>query len=322
MSDFTLGQIRALINPQSFPSTINGGAVSTADKNALINKCREAWYYTPDPDRAGALWLGARSPQVLTVTTQPDRTQTLTLSIGFGKIELANDGYGPLQVRNQWFQYRETPPVGQFTRTLDDLGYGFCGIVDFPTTGSGFTLTTTGAEAGSLVATIFGLNSTGSIISETLTLPTSSGPVNSVNTYYGIRQIIMPVTANNVVASQTVGAIFFALYSPGQTSPNFRRYRLNTGYSNQTTISAICVRKYYPLIADSDPCEFGSVLAFEVALRAYQYMLNMDMDHYRSGLAEAIGYLNGELAASMNESDLDIAQLEFTTSPGAVMNML
>lgn len=336
--DYTLGQIRPLINPQSFPSTINGGNVTVAQQNALINRVREAWYYTPSDADSGAIWLGTRSPQVLPITRQPIPPnapgncllQTITMPIGFGKIQEANDGFGSLDVRNQWFRYTQTPPLGG-SRTLDDLGYGFVGVIDFPYTGSQLTITTTATEVSALTATLFGTDVNGHTITEVMAIPTTSGQsVTSVNTYFpfgnsgGLTQVILSVTAGNLLATQTVGGIFFALYRPGQVSPNFRRYLLNTGYQNPnyTSINTICIRKYYPLIFDTDPCEFGSILAFEVGLRAYQYMLNMDMDHYRSALAESIGYLNGEEAASMSESDEGIVRMEFSTSGGSVQNII
>lgn len=323
-SDFTLSQLRALISASSFPpDPVNGGAATTAQKNALINKVRESFYFCPNPAGTGALWLGARVPLTLPLTTQPDGTQTVTMGRGFGKIEAAQDGYGSLTIRNEWFRFQQFNASQAGTRALDDLGYGFCGSLNFPTTGSTLTIQTTSNEAGNLIA-LFGTNSTGGIISETLTVPTVSGnTVTSANTYYSLTQVVLPVTVGALIATQTTGTLPFAVWAPGETSPNYRRYRYNSAPSASiTALSAICIRKYYPLIADTDPCEFGSVLAFEVGLRAYQWMQNSDFDHYRSALAEAISYLNGELAASQSESEQNVAQLEYTTSGGSVANIV
>jgi hypothetical protein len=321
MADFTLSQLRNQIDPSCF--SVND---VNADKNTLINKVREAFYYTPEMEGgSSALWKGAISQQTLPVVTQfPDADgntfQTVTLTRGLATIVKSFDHDGPIGLRNEW---ETVSRAGQWDfRGLSDLSDGWCGISDLPTNGAQMKITSTGTEAGGLTVFFTGTDINGYSITETVSIPTSAGSASTLATFYSITSVVKSVTANALFCYQTTAAVdtLFARYEPGEQFPSYRRYRY-AFKTNRSTITVKAKRQYYPLASDNDPVEFGSVLAFEHALRAYQWGLNGDTNNARQGMVDAIQYLNGEQAAYQSEPSEGVVKQMFVTSGGAIPNI-
>lgn len=321
--DYTLSQLRAVLDATCFiPS-----ATST-QKNVLINKAREAFYFTPPGDGGGnALWNGAITQQSLTIVTQfPDaqgrKALTVTLNRYLETVVAGQDQNGPIGVRNEWQSFGK---VGQWgARVLNDLSNGFCGVTNINSAGATMQITTTTTETGGLTVVFTGTDVNGNYLTETVSIPTGSGSsVSTVNSFYSITEVVKSTTAGALICTQVTAAVptFFARYDPSENSPNWRRYQLAYN-TTLTTLTAKCKRRYVLLSADNDPVEFGSALAFECAIKGYRWLQNNDMASYRGAIIEAIGYLNGLEAAYQSETAEGIVSLEQTTSPGRIWNVL
>lgn len=321
MADFTLSQLRSLIDSSCF-----GASDTNLIKNGLINKVREAFYYTPEIEGgSSALWKGAITQQTLNVVTQfadvnGNIFQTVTLPRGLATVVKAFDQDGPIFLRNEWDAVSR---AGQWDfRGLNDLSDGWCGISDISLSGANMKITTTGAEAGGLTVIFTGTDVNGYSLTETASIPTSTGSATTSNLFYSITSVVKSVTANPLFCYQRTSGVdtLFARYEPGEQFPSYRRYRY-AFKTNRTTITVKSKRQYYSLTSDNDPVEFGSVLAFENGLRAYQWSLNGDTNAYRQGMVEAIGYLNGEQNAYISEQAEGVVKQEYFTSGGAICNI-
>lgn len=322
MSDYTLSQIRALIDPSCFPPS-----ATVQQQNNLINKAREAFYMTP-PDVGGgnALWNGAITTARLPVVTQlsdaqGNVAQTVTLPRWLATVVAAFDTNGPIDLRNEW---QTVGTAGQWGgRILSDMSNGWCGVTMISLAGATLTVTTTATEVGSLTITFVGTDVNGNMITETLNIPTTVGTVTTTNTFYTVYQVIKNITAGYLVVNQITAAVptFFARYAPAETSPNYRRY-LFAFQTNLTTVNVKAKRCYHQLSADTDGVEFGSILAFECAIKGYRWLQNNDMGAYLGAVREAIGYLNGDQAAYQSEGEHTIVQMQPEFSPGEICNIL
>lgn len=320
MAEYTLSQLRALIDATCYPPSATDN-----QKNTLINKVREEFYFTTEEGGSNALWKGVIVEQSIPVITQfadanGNSAQTVTLPRTLATLLKARDEDGTIGVRNEWVQFDK---YGWGARLLGDLGDGFCGITDINASGATMKVTTTGAEAGSLTMTFTGTDADGNAISETVNIPTVTGSVSTSATFYSISEVVKSVTAYPVVVNQTTAAVdtLFARYAPSETFPSYRRY-IYAFHTNRTSVCAKCKRQYLVLTADNDAVEFGSVRAFENGLQAYRWFQNNDKASYRQGIMDAIGLLNGEQAAYEGETAEGVVQMEYITSPGRICNIL
>ena len=169
MPAYTLKQIRDLIDPSCFPP-----GASDAVKTSLINKAREAIYNCPESG-GGNLWKGTMFSLPVSVVTQSDGTQTATLPRTAQTFLGGYCGDNLIKTRNRAFSYLRMPGGEYQSNFADDLGDGFCGELDPPSTGSFFKIQTTSNEASSLAIVVYGTDVNGNPISESVSIPTVSG---------------------------------------------------------------------------------------------------------------------------------------------------
>jgi hypothetical protein len=195
-------------------------------------------------------------------------------------------------------------------------------VSDPVSTGSYFKIKTTGAEAAALTVKVYGFGADGNHASETVAIPTASGGTTTGSTLFTrITEVIVSVTAHDTIAYLNNSTdTFFARYEAGETMPNYRRYRLAFGTAD-STLNAICKRRFYLLSADNDPVDICNVIGIECALRAYRYMQASDLRTYRDHIIEAVGYLNGELARHQSETESVTVQFEPALMMGRVENI-
>lgn len=317
MPDYTLGTMRAAIDSSCFPS----GSSSTV-QNTLINKVREIFYYTPEMENTGVIWKGTEIVMALTVFTNPNGCRVITLPRGVETLVGVYDGCENRIIQNQWFSFlRSSPQRG--TYAIQDLGDGYCGVVDMPATGATLKLTTSVTEAAGKTMLVTGTDINGNKISETINIPTLAGAsASSVNTYYSVTQVILSVTNGNILVQSVSGSsiVLFSLYQPGETIPNYRRYAINL-IDTVTAVEGICKRRYELLVADNDPCEVSSVLAFESGLKAYGWFRNQDMDAYRDAVKESINYLNAELSRFQADTATGTVRQQRQVAAGSMRNL-
>lgn len=319
MPAYNLASMRTAIDPTAFPA----GADNTA-KNNLINKVREMFYFTPLVDEMDVVWKGTEIALQLNIFTNIDGSHCLALPRGVETLIGAYDCNGSRIIQNQWFAYLNQNQWGGWSgpRPTTDLGDGWCGAIDIPSAGAQLQIQTTVNEVAALTVYIAGNDISGNPINETLAIPTVSGnTATSVNTYYAITQITKLPTSGNIKASLLSSATlyFYAIYQPSETIPNYRRYSF-TPIPNETTIMAICKRRYEVLLSDNDPIESGSVLAFETGLRAYQWLKNAEMSAYRDALRESINFLNAELGRFQSDSEAGTVQMQKPVAAGSMWN--
>lgn len=323
MADYTLSQIRALIDATVFPPS-----ATNDQKNVLINKAREMIYMAPPLEGGGnALWQGTTTTATLPVTTQlidaqGCTNQTVTLPRWLSTILQANDQNGVIDLRNEFTAFGYAGEWGG--RLLSDLSNGFCGITNISINGATLKITTTANEAGGLTITFVGLDVNGNYLSETLAIPTVSGnSVATSNVFYSVKEVVKSVTAGYLPTVQVTSGIEtpFARYSPAETFPNYRRY-LFAFKTNLPTVNVKAKRCFHQLSADNDPVEFGSIRGMECALQAYRWWQNNDTKAYQTSLAEAIGYMNGDQAAYQSEGVHTVVQMQPEFSPGRIPNIL
>lgn len=320
---YTLSQLRALIDATCFPV-----GASNSDKNNLINKTREAFYFTPPQEGGGSsLWRGLITQQTLPAVTQfadvnGNIFQTVTLTRQLNTLVEARDADGPIDIRNEWTQFGRAGYWGG--RLLGDLADGYCGVSDISLSGATLKITTTSNEAGGLTVVFVGTDVNGNYLTETVSIPTVSGSsASTVATFYSVTEVVKSVTAGYLVVNQTTLAVdtFFARYEPSETTPNYRRYQY-AFKTNRTTVNVKAKRRFYALSADNDLTEFGTVLAIEHGLRAYQWSLAGEGQVYLAAMVEAIGYLNGEQAAYQSDTAEGFVHMEMATAPGQICNIL
>lgn len=324
MAEYTLSQLRDLIDATCFPPS-----ASSSQKTNLINKVREEFYFTTAEGGGNALWKGSITEQSVPVITQfvnlslygnNNAPKTITLPRLLATLLKARDPQGPIDVRNEWTQFDE---AGWQARLLGDLGDGFCGSTDINPAGATMRITTTGVEVAMLTVAFSGTDVNGNPLSETVSIPTTVGSASTSNTFYTVTEVVKSVTANPLILAQITAAVStaFARYAPGETFPSYRRY-VYAFATEQTSVIVKCKRQYVALVADNDPVEFGSVRAFECALKAYRWFQNNDNSSYKQGIIDAISLLNGEQAVYQGETSLGVAQMEYCTAPGRIQNIL
>lgn len=309
VSDYTLSEMRALIDPSCFST----GASST-QQNSDINKARELIYFqTPGAD-GSPIWNGLIAKAQVAVTKQFADSRgfqqlTITLPRQYTTAVVAFDSGGPIPIRNNWQVFGNVPTYG--LRTLDDYLDGWCGATNINALGAKITNTTTSSETGGLTLQLFGTDVNGNSISETMNISTGQGTtLTSANTYYSITEVVKSVTAGNLVVAQVTGGVStpYANYQPTEQVPNYRRYAYNFN-TNATTCNVKCKRRLYPLTFDTDLVEF-TVTALEAALKAYRAFCNADYDGQARWMADAIGRQNAVENTFQSETAYGAQQID------------
>ena len=86
-------------------------------------------------------------------------------------------------------------------------------------------------------------------------------------------------------------------------------------------IQCLCKRNFVPVVSDNDDFDINNIIAMELALRAYNFLKANDRKTYMENMIESVGYLNGEMARSMPESEDTQIQFDHYTRAGQICNI-
>lgn len=192
----------------------------------------------------------------------------------------------PVQTFSQFHEYMESGP-GELDKNINFIGE----LVDM---GDGFPTQYSIGEAGSIqlysggsdngtVVRIFGINAeTGLPVfdnqgneGEELTL--NAPYVQSLYHYSEITGLQKTTTKGNVpiwVLPSSGTPYQIGLMLPFETRPSYRRYKCGT---TKQTIRVICMRRFVPVVADTDWVIPGNLRAIKAAMQAIQ---NEDANNY------------------------------------------
>ena len=185
-------------------------------------------------------------------------------------------------IASKWYEYilgggGELPdPMPNIGQTID-MGDNFVTMEDIETAGTIRFKTSNNADEGQEVV-LYGKDSDGNDIydsegnlGETLTLANTAGSVTTSGTFATITSILKPTTVGNVSVYVVNGVTetLLSTYQPGETSPQYRRYRLKV--SDTATVTGVCKLKYFPLVSETEPLIPGNIGALKMALMALSY---------------------------------------------------
>lgn len=241
------------------------------------------------------------------------------------------DCTGIRTINPQWYSFLRVPPPGAWRGinngnwqggTITDMGDGWCGVQDInQTTGANASITTVSNEAGGKTLTFIGKDVNGNFLTEALAIPVGAGTsVTGTAVFYAITEVVKSAATSGFInAYLSVAGVktFYARYDPGELMANYRRYAY-TGWTSITVINAFCSRRYYLLSGDNDPCEVESVIAMEMALKAYRWFQNASMETYRTAVNECIAYLNAELQRYVGPTEYGTMRIDPTVGMGRI----
>ena len=310
MSDYTMSQIVGLIDISCWLPTETTNAL----RYTKLNKVREMFYNST----MNGGWNGTDVGIALSVYTAPDYPdgkpgpQYITLPRGIENIIGLYDKTGIVDISNEWFDYLHSAPgTLSGSKRITDLGDGFVGITDIPTTGAQIQITTTVSEPGSQSIIFYGTDANGIEIASQVAIPATVGSAQTSLSFYSITEVVVPETAGDIIVNLYDGTdyTFFARYQPGEESPNYRRYRLEYR-ERDSTVHAKCNRKFILLTSDNDPLDICNINALEHGLRSYKWFQNNDTQHGGASLSIALNLLNGELVRSQGETSLGSVMID------------
>lgn len=185
-------------------------------------------------------------------------------------------------IQSRWYEYLQGG-AGQLPDPMPDIGSAvdmgdnFVTMEDIETAGTIRFKTTNAADQGQEVV-IYGKDSDGNDIydsegnlGETLSLAAPAGSVTTSGTFAQITSILKPTTVGNISVYVVNGVTetLLSTYQPGETSPQYRRYRIKV--SDTATVTGVCKLKYFPLVAETEPLIPGNIGALKMALMALTY---------------------------------------------------
>lgn len=211
-------------------------------------------------------------------------------------------------IQSRFYEYLQggpgkLPPVneGVVMSSAIDMGENFVTMVDIETPGTIRFKTVSGEDAGSEVV-IYGKDADGNDIyvngelGETLTLAAPAGSVTSTATFAQLTSVLKPVTKGNVEIYVVNGVTetLLATYQPGETSPQYRRYRFKV-CNDETEVTGLCKLKYFPLVAETEPLVPANIGALKMALMALTYEDSNDPQAADGYWARCYNLLNQQL---------------------------
>ncbi len=198
----------------------------------------------------------------------------------------------PLNIRNAWFEViasgqgstlnsDDVPLSGEVV----DMGDGYCCFRepgDINAAGCQlkvYTDATGGSEVDESIIEFYGTDSAGNPIrtnltsaprdGEALDLLNSPGYATTSNSFFRLTQVVKPITNGILrvyaINPSDVSENLIALYWPGETEPNYRRYKvpLAPDGTNAYTVTTLLRKRYIEAIQDNDPLcldHFGALL--------------------------------------------------------------
>lgn len=186
-------------------------------------------------------------------------------------------------IQSKWFEYivggggklpEEMPAIG----STIDMGDNFVTMEDPAAPAQIVFKTTVNDDAGQEVV-IYGKDADGNDIydsngnlGETLLLAPPSGSVMTSATFSKITSVLKPYTVGNIeiYAFALPTNTLLSVYQPGETSPQYRRYRLKL-YDDDIVVTGVCKLKYFPLVCETEPLVPANIGALKMALMALTY---------------------------------------------------
>lgn len=186
-------------------------------------------------------------------------------------------------IQSKWYEYivggggklpEDMPDIG----SAIDLGEDFVTMEDPAAPSQILFKTTNSADTGESIV-IYGKDVNGNDIydangnlGETLSLAAPSGSVVTSAVFAKITSVLKPYTVGNVEIYAVTLPVdtLLSVYQPGETSPQYRRYRLKV-YDANTVVTGRCKLRYFPLVAETEPLLPANIGALKMALMALTY---------------------------------------------------
>ena len=186
-------------------------------------------------------------------------------------------------IQSKWYEYvvggggklpEDMPAIG----STIDMGENFVTMED-PAAPSQIRFKTTNLNDAGQEVVIYGKDADGNDIydsngnlGETLLLAAPAGSVTTSATFSKITSVLKPYTVGNIeiYAVALPSDVLLSVYQPGETSPQYRRYRLKV-YDADTVVTGVCKLKYFPLVAETEPLLPANIGALKMALMALTY---------------------------------------------------
>ena len=186
-------------------------------------------------------------------------------------------------IQSRWYEYLVGGPHDLPTPMPDigsaiDMGDNYVTTVDIETPGVLRFRTVDAQDATGKTMTIYGdsddygTNVVGGsgLRGIPVTLVASNSYVDTTQTFAKVTSIVKPVTEGVVRMYVVNGATetLLAEYAPGETRPQYRRYRLaNTTY----VVTGLCKLRYVPLVAETEPVIPANIGALKMGILALVY---------------------------------------------------
>ena len=183
-------------------------------------------------------------------------------------------------IQSRWYEYlvsgpHELPSPMPNIGSAIDLGDNFVTTVDITTAGK-LRFKIISEDDADVEVKVYGKSdefgsdvySSDGTLGETVTLDTD--PVDTTADFYQITSFIKPVTTGVVQVYVVNGDVetLLAEYAPGETRPQYRRYRL----ANTTqVVTGLCKLKYLPLVAEDEPVVPANIGALKMGILALVY---------------------------------------------------
>lgn len=264
-------------------------SITVADARALL-----AQYVCPDDtsNQKFLVYLNQARERIINSGKWKGMTFGVTFDVANGYFTLPRDAEALLGIhfnrnvigiQSPFYEYLlggpgKLPDIeeGPVMNSTIDLGENFVTMIDIATAGTIRFKTTHADDAGSEVV-IYGNNDGEAVyvdgtLGETLTLAAPAGSVTSTATFAQLTSVLKPLTKGNleIYVVNGVTETLLATYQPGETSPQYRRYRLKTD-SETATVTGLCKLKYFPLVAETEPLIPANIGALKMALLALTY---------------------------------------------------
>lgn len=294
---------------------------TTAQKRGLINQVMERFLSMPS-------WKGLDGVVTFNVY---DNMITLPRSISAIKKGGINDEscISPVPVHTIWYQFHANGP-GVYdvsnprlaAPAFLDLGLGYCTYRD-PLSPFKLKIVTDVTEStANITFTGFDVNQkpvyTGTTLGVVLDVDTSGSETTQV--FSALANVFKPVTNGRVklyaVDDATAEETLIAVYEPGETTINYRRYYVTGTQEETRTFKAICKRAYVPCVADNDLLFPDNLGAIKMGLQALGYENKDDNDRATYWWGNAVNLLNSELAEHQADVPISI-QVQMGAFAGA-----
>lgn len=317
LSRTTLARARAAIAKQFFPSD-----PASDDFREMVNIVMERFY-----EQGG--WRGAISTYALTVSSGGRVTLPYFLdSILMFRLDTdttdSNPGEPGVLTGGMSYEFLYHGP-GKLDETktsekiLVDEGE-VATAAEFPSTASTLTVEISDSDDAGKAIRILGVDSSSNEVhdsdgapGERVVLVDSSTTTSA--SFSDIYAIHKPTTQGRVTIKH--GSDTLSTLQPSDTHPLYRRYKV--AHRSAQQITALCRRRYVPVVDEEDAIIPGSLIALENGLRALNYDRNGDpekgMAYWQSAMKSLTGdnsqYRGGEVVMpQMNPYGIGVGKIQ------------